>query len=95
MSTETSSSTLSATYTSTSNNPPFTIFSAIPTPSTTLSPVDHKTAYLTGLRASVLDVQERINKELTTRMEQDNAASSTPADSKEEENYGEEMQEED
>ena len=71
-----SSLTLSATYTSTSGNPPFTVDSPLDAPSTMLSPVSSKSDYLQRLRASVLTVQEQVNKELTARMEQDNLASS-------------------
>ncbi|KAK0639239.1 hypothetical protein B0T16DRAFT_462938 [Cercophora newfieldiana] len=85
--------TLSATYTSTSCNASFTITSPLEAPSTTLPPVTSKSDYLQRLRASVTTVQEQVNKELTARMEQDNLAASAPADSKDEENYGEEMQE--
>ena len=87
--------TLSATYTSTSGNPPFTVTSTLDAPSTTLDSVSSKIDYLKRLRASVLTVQEQVNKELTARMEQDNLASSAAADAKDEENYGEEVVEED
>ena len=97
-----STSTLTATYTTaTQTSAPFTITSAIatsPTP-TTSTPLEQKTAYLRSLRAAVLGAQEEINRELTQRMEEDNArAGGTAAagkDAREEENYGEEMVEED
>jgi hypothetical protein len=87
--------TLSATYTSTSGNAPFTITSSLDAPSTALPAVQGKSDYLQRLRSSVLTIQDQVNKELTTRMEQDNASSAAPVDSKDEENYGEEVQEED
>lgn len=94
------SPTLTATYTTTPQtmNPPFTITTAIaaPTPSSQ-TPLEQKTAYLRSLRAAVLSAQEEINKELTQRMEEDNARAGGGAagkDTREEENYGEEMVEE-
>ncbi|OAQ99152.1 hypothetical protein LLEC1_02401 [Akanthomyces lecanii] len=59
-----------------------------------------KTSYLAALRTAVADAQATINKELTARMEEDNKARDASADAaavddaKEEENYGEEVQEE-
>lgn len=91
--------TLTATYTTTPQaNPPFTITTAIAAPTPSQTPLEQKTAYLRSLRAAVLGAQEEINKELTQRMEEDNArAGGTAAgkDAKDEENYGEEMVEED
>ena len=94
--------TLSAKYTSATGNEPFTITSTttITTPGT---PLEQKTAYLQSLRSAVLYTQEQINKELTARMEEDNAKAAAAGgnskaalnDAKEEENYGEEMQEDD
>ncbi|KPM45787.1 hypothetical protein AK830_g835 [Neonectria ditissima] len=56
--------------------------------------VADKTAYLAALRAAVTDAQAQINKELTARMEQDKARDAAAVDdAKEEENYGEEVQE--
>ncbi|KAK5661418.1 hypothetical protein OQA88_11318 [Cercophora sp. LCS_1] len=86
-----SSSSLSATYTS-SGNEPFTIISPLTTSSPTLT-TKSRTAYLHSLRAAALSVQDQVNKELTARMEQDNK-SQQPNDSKDEENYGEEAQDE-
>lgn len=93
--------TLTATYTTTPQtmNPPFTITIAIaaPTPPSQ-TPLEQKTAYLRSLRAAVLGAQEEINKELTQRMEEDNARAGgggAGRDAKDEENYGEEMVEED
>ncbi|OAA79827.1 Gon7 [Akanthomyces lecanii RCEF 1005] len=68
-----------------------------PLPSATSS---DKTSYLAALRTAVTDAQATINKELTARMEEDNKARDSSAgaaaldDAKEEENYGEEVQEE-
>ncbi|KAK0613875.1 hypothetical protein B0T14DRAFT_527198 [Immersiella caudata] len=86
---------LSATYTSTSGNPPFTITTPLDAPSSTLPAVQRKSDYLQRLRSSILTVQDQVNKELTTRMERDNANPAAAMDSKDEENYGEEVQEED
>jgi len=87
---------LSATYASTTGNEPFTISSPLSAPFTTGSPVESKSEYLKRLRASVLTVQDQVNKKLTELMEQDNLKASQATggvivDSKEEENYGEEM----
>ncbi|KAK4455053.1 hypothetical protein QBC34DRAFT_106803 [Podospora aff. communis PSN243] len=86
--------TLSATYPSTSGNDPFNITLPLDGPSTALPAVQAKSDYLKRLRTSILTVQDQVNKELTIRMEQDNAKSAAPVDSKDEENYGEEVQEE-
>lgn len=89
--------TFSATYTSPANEP-FAVTEALPAPATTS--VDDKTKYLADLKERISSVQERVNQELTARMEQDkarDAATSGKAavdDAKEEENYGEEVQEE-
>jgi hypothetical protein len=62
--------------------------------------VEERTKYLRDLRNAVLDTQERINKELTARMEEDKARDATGPkipdvdEAKEEENYGEEVVEE-
>lgn len=94
--------TLSATYTSTTNAP-FSVSLPLTAPRDT-STVEAKTKYLSELRQSVLSLQERVNREVTDRMEEDKAreASATGGggaravdDEKEEENYGEEVQEED
>lgn len=90
-------STLSATYTSPTNEP-FSASHAIPNPPS--SSVADKAAYLGALRAAVTATQDTVNKELTERMEQDKArgtvAVAAAADEdKEEENYGEEVQGED
>lgn len=82
---------LSATYTS-SGNEPFTVTSPLTNSSTTLT-TESRTTYLRSLRVAALSVQNSVNKELTARMEQDNAKSQQPNDSKDEENYGEEAQE--
>ncbi|TPX07152.1 uncharacterized protein E0L32_010953 [Thyridium curvatum] len=89
--------TLSATYASPANEP-FAVTESLPAPATT--GVGDKTKYLADLKERISSVQERVNQELTARMEQDkarDAATSGKAavdDAKEEENYGEEVQEE-
>ncbi|KAE8442044.1 hypothetical protein EG329_003901 [Mollisiaceae sp. DMI_Dod_QoI] len=96
-------SVLSATYNSLANAP-FTHTTKLPSPATT-TPKD-RTAYLGSLRTAVADLQEKINTELTSRMEEDKAreastnGTSAPKskgvdESKEEDNYGEEVVEED
>ncbi|KAM0515054.1 hypothetical protein ACHAPE_006377 [Trichoderma viride] len=86
---------LTASYSSPSSAP-FSISKSIPAPPTPLDPAG-KSTYLESLRASVAAAQDQINKELTTRMEEDKAREGGPAavdEDKEEENYGEEVQEE-
>lgn len=95
---------LSATYSS-PTNAPFTQTEKIPTP-----PSDKafdKTTYLAALRNATATMQEQINKELTQRMEEDKAKEAEGIngtlkvkargvdESKEEDNYGEEVVEED
>ncbi|KAK1830747.1 EKC/KEOPS complex, subunit Gon7 [Podospora conica] len=90
--------TLTAAYTTaTKTSDPFTITSNITSTTPVETPVEKKTLYLKSLRDAVRSAQEEINKELTLRMEEDNARASAAAanDAKEEENYGEEMPEED
>lgn len=84
--------TLTGTYTS-PTNPSFTITQPLPpTPST--PSIAEKTASLAALRAAVTLAQAQINKELTSRMEDDKARDAASGnDVKEEENYGEEVQE--
>lgn len=65
--------------------------------------IPDKTTYLQALRKAVTEIQQQINMELTTRMEEDkNRGPATGQtgklsadEDKEEENYGEEIQEED
>ena len=97
---------LSATYAS-PNNEPFVHTKKLSAPPSE-NPSD-KTAYLGALRKATATMQEQINKELTQRMEEDktteaagvNGASKSKAkakgvdESKEEDNYGEEVPEED
>ncbi|KAL7921570.1 hypothetical protein ACQKWADRAFT_123636 [Trichoderma austrokoningii] len=86
---------LTASYSSPSSTP-FNISKSIPAPRTPLDPAA-KSTYLEALRASVAAAQDQINKELTTRMEEDKAREGGAAavdEEKEEENYGEEVQEE-
>ncbi|KAK4184879.1 EKC/KEOPS complex subunit GON7 [Podospora australis] len=92
-----STTALSASYTSKTDNAPFTIELPLTAPKD--SSVASKTEYLNKLRESAISMQERVNKELTQRMEEDNARAAaqgpkqTVDDAKEEENYGEEVQE--
>jgi hypothetical protein len=93
---------LSASYNS-PTNAPFTHTEKIPTPPS--DKTSDKTAYLAALRKATATMQEQINKELTQRMEEDkakeaggvNGASKAKAkgfdESKEEDNYGEEVPE--
>ena len=80
----------------------FTLQKPIPAPAS--SSVTDKSQHLSSLRNTVSETQDAINKELTTRMEEDKkreAASGNPSTAKgvnkatEEENYGEEVVEED
>ncbi|KAL7892485.1 hypothetical protein HDV63DRAFT_409316 [Trichoderma sp. SZMC 28014] len=90
-----SDSALTASYSSPASAP-FSISKSIPAPPTPLDPAG-KSTYLESLRASVAAAQDQINKELTTRMEEDKAREGGAAavdEEKEEENYGEEVQEE-
>ncbi|KAM3076155.1 hypothetical protein ACMFMF_005494 [Clarireedia jacksonii] len=81
----------------------FTHTHKIPTPAT--EKVSDRTAYLGALRKANIDMQERINKELTARMEEDKVREAGDAngikknggavdETKEEDNYGEEVVEE-
>lgn len=88
---------LSATYQSGANEP-FSFSQAFPVPNA--EDIGERTSYLAELRAGVVDIQEKVNKELTARMEDDKARDATGAnvpdvdEAKEEENYGEEVVEE-
>lgn len=90
--------TLKATYSS-PTNAPFTYEQPLQAPPS--SSTKDKTTYLSTLRKATVDLQERINKELTERMEEDKAKDVSGKgkadidDKKEEENYGEEVVEED
>ena len=91
---------LSAAYTS-PTNAPFTISTPLPT-----AAGEDKTQHLVALRGAVADAQDRINRELTARMDEDRARGEAAAaaggggakagvnEDKEEENYGEEVQDE-
>jgi len=106
MASKSTSIIMSVTYTSPANES-FVLDQPLPLISS--ASVADRTSYLSALGGAVIAMQERVNKELTARMEQDNAATaaaeathgsqrkSTPAvnDAKEEENYGEEVQEDD
>jgi EKC/KEOPS complex subunit GON7 len=91
---------LSATYHSPTNEP-FTHTTKLLAPPS--SKTTDRTAYLAALRKATAEMQETINKELTSRMDEDKAreavASGTPKakvvdEAKEEDNYGEEVVEE-
>jgi hypothetical protein len=91
--------TLSATYTSPTNES-FTHEHKIPTPPT--SKTIDRIAYLAALREATTEMQEAINKDLTARMEEDkaregaiNGVKQGVDETKEEDNYGEEVAEED
>lgn len=65
-------------------------------PSIPLEPTTkEKTNYLSGLRASVVKLQDEVNTFLTAKMEEDKIIASSSAgkvdEKKEEENYGEEV----
>lgn len=83
----------SATYKSPTSEP-FLHTAELPAPASN-API-HRTAYLGALRAAVGEMQEKINKDLTSRMEDDKtrAASAAVDEAKEEDNYGEEVVEE-
>lgn len=92
---------LSASYQSPSN-PPFTHTRTLPAPASTAT--RDKVEYLMAVRKATTEMQERINKELTQRMEEDKTTEAAGAagkamiavdEGKEEENYGEEVPEED
>jgi hypothetical protein len=91
----------SAAYTS-PTNAPFAVSLPLTAPADSTT-VETKSKYLSELRQSVTSLQDRINRELTARMEEDKAREASAAaangakvvdDEKEEENYGEEVQEE-
>ncbi|KYK58444.1 Gon7 family protein [Drechmeria coniospora] len=87
---------LVASYSSPANDA-FETKRTIPAPPS--DAVSDKTIYLEALRKAVAETQGQVNKELTARMEEDkarDAAADNPVDDdKEEQNYGEEVQEED
>ncbi|GJN78001.1 gon7 family domain-containing protein [Purpureocillium lilacinum] len=95
-------SSLTATYTS-PTNAPFAITKTIPAPTTTSSSsaaAADKSRYLEALRGAVAETQDQVNRELTARMDEDKARDGTASaaavdEAKEEENYGEDVQEED
>lgn len=89
----------SASYQSPTNEP-FSFSTSFPL--SNAENVDERTAYLRHLREAVADIQDKVNKELTARMEEDKVREATAAgkkvadvdETKEEENYGEEVVEE-
>ena len=89
------SSILDAKYSSPTNEA-FTYSHQITSPASP-STAD-KSVYLADLRAAVTTLQGQINKDLTSRMEEDKARAGETSggkavdDEKEEENYGEEVQ---
>jgi Gon7 family len=92
---------LSATYQSPTNEP-FTHATMLPAPPTTKT--TDRTTYLASLRKATTEMQETINKELTSRMEEDKAREAVENgaprakavdEAKEEDDYGEEVVEED
>ena len=92
---------LTGTYSSPTNAPFTTAHELQAPPSGTVSPtVSDKTKYLSDLRRAVATMQDQVNKELTSRMEEDKereaGKNGKPLidDAKAEENYGEEVQEE-
>ncbi|KAL6852886.1 hypothetical protein ACO1O0_007434 [Amphichorda felina] len=86
---------LSAVYSSPASEP-FTITHSLPAPAS--ASVSDKSQYLSSLRQAVAATQDQVNKELTSRMEEDNSRAANGAkgvdEAREEENYGEEVQEE-
>jgi hypothetical protein len=93
---------LSATYQSPTNEP-FKHVQKLPARATTK--ITDRTSYLAALRKATAQMQETINKELTSRMEEDKAREAASNNSskvngakvdeaKEEDNYGEEVAEE-
>ncbi len=93
---------LTANYQSPTNEP-FSHEEKLPAPET--QSTSDRVTYLAALRKATVNLQERINKELTQRMEEDKVRESTNAgnkktnrvvdEGKEEQNYGEEVVEED
>jgi hypothetical protein len=91
---------LSVTYKSPANED---FSNSVPLATPPSDSVENRTKYLKDLRQAVVQTQEQVNKELTARMEEDNAratAAGTPGGNsavagvdevKEEENYGEEV----
>ena len=69
-----------------------------PLPSNSTNNTEEKTSYLSALRKSVIQLQNEVNEHLTVKMEEDKVAQATTTkgvdDRKEEENYGEEVEDE-
>jgi protease II len=92
-----SPNSLTATYTS----PTSTFTSTTPLPGDFSSSLQAKTTYLFALRTATAALQDKINAELTQRMEEDKLRAATEGgkvkfdEAKEEENYGEEVVDED
>lgn len=90
---------LTGAYSSPTNAPFTTTQELRAPPSGTVNPtVPDKIKYLSDLRKAVATMQDQVNKELTSRMEDDKARQAGKNgkplvdDAKEEENYGEEVQ---
>lgn len=100
MTAENKETRLTAAYTS-PHNQDFTVTKSLDTPPSASG--QDKAAYLGAVRKAVTETQEQINQELTSRMEEDKTRGSGTGlvaklgvdEDKEEENYGEEVQEED
>ena len=99
MASDSQTTSLTGTYSSPTNAPFTTTHELQAPPSGTVNPiVPDKTKYLSDLRKAVATMQDQVNKELTSRMEQDKAREAgkngkpLADDAKEEENYGEEAQ---
>lgn len=95
------SSVISATYSSPRGNHTFT-YPKAPSASSSARSTEAKTQYLSSLRQSASELQKDINGFLTAEMEADKAAASSQGEeskknveTKEEENYGEEVIDED
>ena len=67
-------------------------------PSNSTSSTEEKTNYLSVLRKSVIQLQGEVNEHLTAKMEEDKSVQTATTkgvdDRKEEENYGEEVEDE-
>jgi hypothetical protein len=85
-----SASTLQAFYTSPTSSQTF----SHPLPSASVTSTEEKTAFLSALRNSIVQLQEDVNGFLTTKMAEDKAMAASAGmkadDKAEEENYGEE-----
>lgn len=89
---QSSGSELKADYTSPTSSKSFA--HSLPSASASTNSTKQKTAYLSALRKSVVQLQDDVNGFLTMRMEEDKALAANNGmkadDNREEENYGEE-----